>query len=68
MFITRVLCRTPAKGNTVKTVQILTESVVSGHRKIHVKEKGTEKSEFVLYDPRIRMDCVFKEIKKIKTN
>ncbi|CAG7720758.1 unnamed protein product [Allacma fusca] len=62
MFLTNVLLK------KVKTKLVLTlcESVVSGHRLFIPRERAAEKFEFIRYDPFVRAEVVYKEVKRLK--
>ncbi|XP_078042127.1 mitochondrial ribosomal protein L33 [Augochlora pura] len=62
MFITSVLCK---KAKT-KHVLVLLESVASGHKYVHRRERIADKYEGTRYDPHADAIVLYKEIRKIK--
>ncbi|KAK7788422.1 hypothetical protein R5R35_001125 [Gryllus longicercus] len=63
MFLTNILLK-KAKS---KHVMVLLQSVVSGHKVTHIRERLAEKAEIIRYDPYLNMECVYKEFKKIRS-
>jgi len=61
MFLTKTLFKTASS----KRVLVLVESRLTGHRRRVVKDKGSVPLEVILYDPIVRDDQVYKEIKKL---
>jgi len=66
MFLSTVLKKAAADIGGSKKVRVYLQSVVSGHRRIGLKEKGVEKTERILYDPLIQEVSVYKETKRVK--
>jgi len=63
MFITSVL----AKKAKSKFVLVVLESVVTGHKKVFLRERVADKVEVILKDPYVLQEVVYKEIKKLKS-
>ncbi|XP_012276086.1 39S ribosomal protein L33, mitochondrial [Orussus abietinus] len=63
MFLTNVLLK-KAKS---KAIMVVMESVISGHKRTAVRERLGDKLEFVVYDPYMRMECLYRELKKIRS-
>ncbi|XP_013191556.1 large ribosomal subunit protein bL33m [Amyelois transitella] len=63
MFLTNVLFK-KAKS---KTIMVLMESVVSGHKFIAIRERLAEKLELLKFDPYIQHESLYKERKKIRS-
>lgn len=63
MFITNVLL----KRVKSKNILVLMESVASKHKLFSVRERLGDKLEFFRFDPYVRCDCLYKELRKIKS-
>ncbi|XP_018311112.1 39S ribosomal protein L33, mitochondrial [Mycetomoellerius zeteki] len=61
MFLTNMLLK-KAKS---KHVLVLTESVVTGHRLVRIRERLADKLEFTFFDPYIQQVALYKEKKKL---
>jgi len=51
-----------------KLLLVLLESVVTGHKYLWLREKTADKLEVIRYDPHVRAEVVYKEIKKVKSH
>ncbi|XP_026462614.1 39S ribosomal protein L33, mitochondrial-like [Ctenocephalides felis] len=63
MFLTNVLLKR-AKS---KSVMVLMESVVTGHKFVWIRERLADKLEMLRIDPYIKQECIYKEIKKVRS-
>ncbi|XP_067011977.1 large ribosomal subunit protein bL33m isoform X2 [Anabrus simplex] len=63
MFLTNILLK-KAKS---KSIMVLMESVVSGHKYTQIRERLADKLEVIRFDPYIMKESVYKERKKIRS-
>ncbi|XP_070150681.1 large ribosomal subunit protein bL33m [Polyergus mexicanus] len=63
MFLTNALLKKPKS----KYVLVLTESLVSGHQLVRIRERLADKLEFIYYDPLVRLQALYREKKKIRS-
>ncbi|XP_041981505.1 39S ribosomal protein L33, mitochondrial [Aricia agestis] len=63
MFLTNVLLK-KAKS---KSIMVMMESVVSGHRINLIRERLADKLEVIRFDPFIQQESLYKEKKKIRS-
>ncbi|KAF3421339.1 hypothetical protein E2986_12058 [Frieseomelitta varia] len=63
MFLTNVLC----KKVKSKHILVLVESVASGHKRIKMRERLGDKIEEVQFDPYVRANVIYRELKKVKS-
>ncbi|XP_018372160.1 PREDICTED: 39S ribosomal protein L33, mitochondrial [Trachymyrmex cornetzi] len=61
MFLTNMLLK-KAKS---KHVLVLTQSVVTGHRLVRIRERLADKLEFTYFDPLIQKVTLYKEKRKL---
>ncbi|XP_018341477.1 PREDICTED: 39S ribosomal protein L33, mitochondrial [Trachymyrmex septentrionalis] len=61
MFLTNILLK-KAKS---KHVLVLTQSVVTGHRLVRIRERLADKLEFTAFDPYIQKVTIYKEKRKL---
>ncbi|EGI62788.1 PREDICTED: 39S ribosomal protein L33, mitochondrial [Acromyrmex echinatior] len=61
MFLTNILLR-KAKS---KRVLVLTQSVVTGHQLVRIRDRLADKLEFRSFDPYIRKVTLYKEKRKL---
>ncbi|KAJ9593100.1 hypothetical protein L9F63_027658, partial [Diploptera punctata] len=57
MFLTNVLLKKPKS----KMVMVLLESLVTGHRAIHIRERVADKVEIIKFDPYLQEESVYRE-------
>jgi len=63
MFLTNVLL----KKVKAKDILVCLESVVSGHKINLIRPRLGDKMEVLRFDPWIRMECIYKEKKKVRS-
>ncbi|KAL6430325.1 hypothetical protein ACFW04_007792 [Cataglyphis niger] len=63
MFLTNALL----KKTKSKHILVLTESLISGHQLVRIRERLADKLEFIYYDPLVRLKAVYREKKKIRS-
>lgn len=50
-----------------KNILVMVESVVSGHCANIIRPRLADKAEMIRFDPWIRMECIYKEKKKVRS-
>ncbi|KAJ0173776.1 hypothetical protein K1T71_010925 [Dendrolimus kikuchii] len=63
MFLTNILLK-KAKS---KYIMVLMESAVSGHHQTRIRERLSDKLEYITYDPYIQTESLYKERRKIRS-
>ncbi|XP_067011976.1 large ribosomal subunit protein bL33m isoform X1 [Anabrus simplex] len=51
----------------IRSIMVLMESVVSGHKYTQIRERLADKLEVIRFDPYIMKESVYKERKKIRS-
>uniref|UniRef100_A0A6M2DV54 Large ribosomal subunit protein bL33m n=1 Tax=Xenopsylla cheopis TaxID=163159 RepID=A0A6M2DV54_XENCH len=51
----------------IRSIMVLMESVVTGHKFVWIRERLADKLEMLRVDPYIKKECIYKEIKKVKS-
>lgn len=64
MQLTRLLL---AKRPKAKSILVIVESAISGHRVVLSRERIADKLEFIQFDPYIQRESIYKELKKIRS-
>ncbi|XP_014472037.1 PREDICTED: 39S ribosomal protein L33, mitochondrial [Dinoponera quadriceps] len=62
MFLTNALLKPKSKN-----ILVAVQSVITGHTRVHVRERLGDKLEFIAFDPHIRCNALYKERKKIRS-
>ncbi|VDD77115.1 unnamed protein product [Mesocestoides corti] len=58
----------PATQGFIKTVMVMMESVVSGHRMVAFRPRHmTTRKEMIAFDPLVQQDVLYRELKKIRS-
>lgn len=58
----------PASQGFIKTVMVLMESVVSGHRMVSFRPRQmTSRKELIAFDPLVQREVLYRELKKIRS-
>ncbi|EFN67823.1 39S ribosomal protein L33, mitochondrial [Camponotus floridanus] len=63
MFLTNTLLKKPK----AKFILVLTQSIVSGHQLVRMRERLADKLEFIRFDPLVQSAALYREKKKIRS-
>ena len=48
-----------------KFIKVLIESIVSGHKVIHIRSRAIDPIEVLRFDPKLQAPCIYREVEKI---